>query len=184
MVRVIDFVQRNSRFYIVLTGVLVANIALFLTGAYREVRLYRDSAQVLRETSARVRKARREREQAAEIAGNVGDVRKRINSFFNEELQPSGAELPDLTRQLYEILATNHMEFQHITYTRKSELNGRLTRVVVHVPVKASYPDLRALLTDLEGLAFPTMVDRISVSSAMGREVNATIDIVSYFREQ
>lgn len=184
MVRIIDFIQRNVRFFILLTAVLLVNIVGFLLGSYREYRLYHDSEQVLAETGTQLRKAEREQDRAAGISDNVRDVRQWMTQFFDADLRPGGEALPDLTRQLYDILTRNRMAFQHVTYSRKAELNGRLVRVVVHVPVKASYDDLRKLLTDLEELPFPTMVDRVSVSSAMGREVNATIDIVSYFREQ
>ena len=183
MVRLIDFVQRNATFYLILAAVVVINLLVFLGGAYREVRLFRDSETVLQETRNQLRNVKREQEHISEVAGNVNAVRKRIQHFFEDELQPGGDALPELTRRLYDILNSNRMDFQHVTYTRKAELKGRLSRVVIHVPVKASYDDLQKLLTDLEGLPFPTMVDRVSVSSTMGREVNATIDIVSYFRE-
>jgi len=183
MNRVVDFVQQNRRVYVILGALIVLNVALFFLGAYREISLYRDSADVLRSTETEVREARRDRDTAREIAGTVRQVQSRMKQFFGKDLQDSSSALPELTRRLYDILTANRMEFQNVTYSRKSELKGKVSRVTIHVPVTARYADLRKLIVQLEGLPFPVMVDRISVSSASGLNVNATIDIVTYYRE-
>ncbi len=183
MNRIVDFIQQNKRVYLILGALVVLNVVLFFLGAYREISLYRDSADVLRRTEKEVRETRRNRDTAREIAGTVRQVQSRMNKFFSEDLKDSGSALPDLTRRLYEILTANRMEFQNVTYSRKSELKGQVNRVTIHVPVTARYADLRQLIAQLEGLPFPVMVDRISVSSASGLNVNATIDIVTYYRE-
>lgn len=183
MNRIIDFVQQNKRVYVIVGALVLLNVVLFFMGAYREISLYRDSADVLRRTGQEVRETRRERDAAREIAGTVRQVQSRIKQFFRDDLRDAGSALPELTRQLYDILTGNRMEFQNVTYSRKDELKGQVNRVTIHVPVTARYADLRKLIAQLEGLPFPVMVDRISVSSAAGLNVNATIDIVTYYRE-
>ena len=83
MNRMFDFVQRNRKFYLVLGVLLLLNILFFILSSSRELRLYNDSAEVLRETSVQVRNARRRATGAEKIASNVSEAQKRIHRFFN-----------------------------------------------------------------------------------------------------
>lgn len=146
MNRMVDFIQQNKRVYLILGVLVVLNVALFFLGAYREISLYRDSADVLRRTEKEVRETRRDRDTARDIAGTVRQVQSRLKQFFNKDLKDADSALPDLTRRLYDILTVNRMDFQNVTYSRKSELKGKVNRVTIHVPVTARYADLRRLI--------------------------------------
>lgn len=183
MNRMLDFVQRNRSIYMVFAGIVVINVAFFIFAGYRETRLYRDGAEVLKETSQKVREARRSYSGIQGIVENVTRVNRRMKSFFGNELTRGDHVLPELTGRLYEILNANRMSFQHVSYDRKPELKGLVNRIVIHVPVKATYGDFRNLIGDLETLPFPVMIDRISISSVSGGEVAATVDIVTFYRE-
>ncbi len=184
MNRILDFVQRNRKFYLVLGAVLVLNVLFFFFAGSRELTLYNDSAQVLRETSVRVRDARRNAANAGKIASNVAEAQKRIRRFFDSELSRGGNPLLTLTGRIFDILNTNHMNFQHVSYDRKPELKGMLNRIVIHVPVKAGYGDFQGLIRDLEQIPFPVFIDRVSISSVTGGEISATVDIVTFYGEK
>lgn len=184
MNRVLDFVQRNRKFYLVLGAVLALNILFFLFAGSRELALYNDSAQVLQETSVQVRNARRRSADVRKIASNVVEAKKRIRRFFGSELSRGGNVFSVRTGRIHEILTTNHMNFQHVSYDRKPELKNMLNRIVMHVPVKAGYEDFHRLIRDLEKLPFPVFIDRVSISSVTGGEISATVDIVTFYKEK
>ncbi len=184
MNRILDFIQRNRKFYSVLAVVLLLNILFFVFAGSRELNLYNDSAQVLRETSVQVREARRKYRNAEKIASNVQAAQKRIRYFFSSELSRGGDVLLSLTGRIYEILTRNRMNFQHVSYDRKPELKGMVNRIVIHIPVKAGYEDFYTLIRDFEQLPFPVFIDRVSISSVSGGEISATVDIVTFYREK
>ncbi|RLE19405.1 MAG: hypothetical protein DRJ08_04600 [Acidobacteria bacterium] len=184
MNRMFDFVQRNRKFYLVLGVLLLLNILFFILSSSRELRLYNDSAEVLRETSVQVRNARRRATGAEKIASNVSEAQKRIHRFFNSELSRGGDPLSTLNGRIYNILISNHMNFQHISYDRKPELKGMVNRIVIHVPVKSGYEDFQKLIRDLEQIPFPVFIDRVSISSVTGGEISATVDIVTFYGEK
>jgi len=184
MNRVLDFVQRNRKFYLVLGVVLVLNILFFILAGSRELALYNDSAKVLQDTSVQVRAARRRSSEAEKITSNVMEAQKRIHRFFDSELSRGGDPFVTLTGRIYDILTTNHMNFQHVSYDRKPELKGVLNRIVIHVPVKAGYEDFQRLIRDLEKISFPVFIDGVSISSVTGGEISATVDIVTFYGEE
>ena len=118
------------------------------------------------------------------IASNVVEAQKRIRHFFGRELSRGGNVLIALTGRIYDILITNHMNFQHVSYDRKPQLKSMLNRIVIHVPVKAGYEDFQRLIRDLEQLPFPVFIDRVSISSVTGGEISATVDIVTFYKEK
>ncbi len=184
MNRVLDFVQRNRKFYLILGVVVILNILFFFFATSRELALYNDSAKVLQETSVQVRAARRQSLDADKIKSNVMEAQKRIHQFFTNELNRGGDSVVTLSVRIYDILTSTHMNFQHISMTRKPELKGMLNRIVIHVPVKAGYRDFQSLISELEKIPFPVFIDRVSISSVTGGEISATVDIITFYGEK
>ncbi len=184
MNRILEFIQRNRKFYAVLALIVILNLLFFIFGSSRELALYNDSAQVLQDTAIQVRNARRHYQDAEKITSNVLGAQKRIRRFFSSELTKGGSVLLELTGEIYDILNRNHMDFQHVSYDRKAELKRMVNRIVIHVPVKAGYRDFQKLIQDLEQLPFPVFIDRVSISSVTGGKISATVDIVTFYKEK
>jgi len=182
MIKIIDFIQKNSKIYIIVGILLILNIIGFSMFSLHEYKLYSNTGTALKEANDKLKSAKNDLNTISNTYKIVRSVKKRLTSFKNKDLKKGSSFEKEMTKSLFEALTNNNINFQSLSYGEKQILKGNIKKRPIHIPIKATYTNFRKLLADLEALPFPTMIDKISISSANSGEISATIDIITYYR--
>jgi len=182
MIRLIDFIQKNSKIYIIVAILLLLNILGFSLFSINEYKLHSDSGGALKKASNSLNFAEKNLKKITKKYKTVKNIQKRIKIFKNKDLKNESYFEKEMTKLIFKALNDNNINFGSLSYGEKTILKGNIKKRPAHIPIKSSYVNFRKLLVKLEQLPFPTMIDKITISSVNSDEISATIDIISYYR--
>lgn len=183
MIKLIDFIQKNNKVYLLVAILLILNFIGFTLFSYHEFKLNSNTSGAEKEASDKLKNAEQSLNNVTNTYKLVKKIENRIQLFKNTELKNESYFESEMTKQIYDALGNNNINFQSISYGEKELLKGNIKKRPCHIPIKSSYANFRKLLVDLELLPFPTMIDKISISSVNSGEISATIDVVSYYKK-
>jgi Tfp pilus assembly protein PilO len=182
MIKLIDFIQKNSKVYIIVGLLLILNIIGFSMFSLHEYKLYSNTGKALKQATDKLKNAKKDLKSVSDTYKTVQSVKKRLLSFKTKDLKKGSFFEKEMTKLLFNALKNNNINFQSLSYGEKEILKGNIKKRPIHIPIKATYTNFRKLLTDLEALPFPAMIDKVAISSANSGEISATIDIITYYR--
>lgn len=178
----LDYIVEHKKLFLIMFGLLIANILFFSFFTMKEYNLYHNTEAEIKKVEKELKQTKKRYFQLSSVVKNVKEAKKTIANIKKKKLRILEDDFPRLTGRIYDILKSHDVIFQHISYNKKKLKGLGIIKIVIHIPMKTTYYNFRRVLNELENIPFPVAVERISVNAVEANSISATVDMVVYYR--